>query len=97
MNAAGKAKRRKTVSSGKRASKQTASLCMAAPHDPKAWMPAPKLRRLLNISAVTLWRWRHNETLKFPRAKEINGRLYFRWGAVCEWYQRQPNAQAEAA
>jgi hypothetical protein len=52
---------------------------------------------MLGISAVTLWRWRHNEALKFPRAKEINGRLYFRWGAVCEWYQRQPNAQAEAA
>ena len=72
-------------------------MALASPLDPKAWIPAPKVRARLNISAVTLWRWRHNEALKFPRPKEINGRLYFRWGAVCEWYQRQPDAQAEAA
>ena len=40
-------------------------------------VPGPKLRRMLGVSAVTLWRWRQNED--FPRATTINGRNYFPW------------------
>jgi hypothetical protein len=41
------------------------------PTDPKSFVPAPKLRRMLGISAPTLWRWRHDDALKFPKAKEM--------------------------
>src|SRR5262245_16356736 len=55
-------------------------------------IPAPKLRAKLGISAVTLWRWRHDKKGGFPAPKVIKGRLYFPLGAVTAWLARQPNA-----
>jgi predicted DNA-binding transcriptional regulator AlpA len=49
----------------------------------------PKLRAKLGISAVTLWRWRHDEACDFPAPKVINGRLYFPLAAVSDWLARQ--------
>jgi hypothetical protein len=46
---------------------------------------APKLRRMIGVSAVTLWRWRHDEDAGFPPATTINGRNYFPWPAVAAW------------
>jgi biotin operon repressor len=63
-----------------------------APADPKAFVSGPKLRKLLDVSPVTLWRWRHDKTSGFPAAKVIKGRLYFPWGAVSDWIARQPEA-----
>jgi predicted DNA-binding transcriptional regulator AlpA len=56
-------------------------------------IPGPKLRARLGISAVTLWRWRHDEASGFPAPKLINGRLYFPAGAVSAWLAKQPEAQ----
>jgi predicted DNA-binding transcriptional regulator AlpA len=67
------------------------------PADPKSFVSGPKLRAMFGISAPTLWRWRHDRKLGFPKAKEINGRLYFQWGAVCTWFAKQPNARQIAA
>jgi predicted DNA-binding transcriptional regulator AlpA len=52
----------------------------------------PSLRRMLDISVVTLWRWRHDKNADFPTAKLINGRLYFRWIEVKAWLARQRQA-----
>lgn len=49
------------------------------------FVPAPKLRRMLGVSAVTLWRWRQDEAAGFPRATTINGRNYFPWAGVRAW------------
>ena len=56
------------------------------------YISGPKLRAKLSISAVTLWRWRHNDSSGFPAAKSINGRLYFPWADVQAWLDRQPVA-----
>jgi len=56
------------------------------------FIPAPKLRAKLGISAVTLWRWRHDKENGFPVPKVINGRLYFPLGAVVAWLARQGDA-----
>lgn len=63
--------------------------CLQLEH---AWVTGPTLRKTLNISAVTLWRWRHNKRSGFPAAKSINGRLYFAWADVQAWLDRQPVA-----
>jgi predicted DNA-binding transcriptional regulator AlpA len=55
-------------------------------------IPAPKLRAKLGISAVTLWRWRHDKKGGFPAPKVINGRLYFPVTAVSAWLARQADA-----
>jgi predicted DNA-binding transcriptional regulator AlpA len=52
-------------------------------------IPGPKLRAKLGISAVTLWRWRHDEDGDFPAPKVIKGRLYFPLDAVTAWIAKQ--------
>ena len=60
--------------------------------DATEFIPGPKLRAKLGISAVTLWRWRHDKQSGFPAPKLINRRLYFPVGAVTAWLARQPDA-----
>jgi predicted DNA-binding transcriptional regulator AlpA len=57
------------------------------------FIPGPKLRAQLGISAVTLWRWRHDQTSAFPSPKMINGRLYFPADAVMAWLAKQPEVR----
>jgi predicted DNA-binding transcriptional regulator AlpA len=54
------------------------------------WVTGPTLRRMLDISAVTLWRWRQKNG--FPTAKSINGRLYFPCHEIETWLESQPDA-----
>jgi Helix-turn-helix domain len=58
-------------------------------HDANTLVSGPKLRRILDVSPVTLWRWRHDETMGFPAAKCIKGRLYFPLHEVAAWLERQ--------
>jgi hypothetical protein len=62
------------------------------PHLERCWVTGPTLRKILNISSVTLWRWRHRQDNGFPSAKGINGRLYFYWPDVQAWLDKQPVA-----
>ena len=55
-------------------------------------VPGSKLRRMLGVSAVTLWRWRQDQELAFPPAKLINGRNYFPWADVQDWLARRQRA-----
>jgi predicted DNA-binding transcriptional regulator AlpA len=56
------------------------------------FIPAPKLRAKLGISAVTLWRWRHDKKCSFPSPTVINGRLYFPVTAVSAWIAKHGDA-----
>jgi len=69
--------------------REKTDLPQAPKPDAFEFIPAPKLRAKLGISAVTLWRWRHDKENGFPAPKVINGRLYFPLGAVVAWLARQ--------
>ena len=60
--------------------------------DSNTLLPGPKLRQILGVSPVTLWRWRHDESMRFPKAKSIQGRLYFPWSAIAAWLASRPEA-----
>jgi hypothetical protein len=70
----------------------TSKRSKTAAHETFRWVTGPTLRGTLNISAVTLWRWRHRGDSGFPFAKNINGRLYFYWPDVQAWLDKQPVA-----
>jgi predicted DNA-binding transcriptional regulator AlpA len=71
---------------------EKASPLLAPKPDKYDFIPGPKLRAKLGISAVTLWRWRHDKSSGFPAPKVINGRLYFPLGEVTAWLAKQPEA-----
>jgi predicted DNA-binding transcriptional regulator AlpA len=50
---------------------------------------AARLSERLGISTVTLWRWRHDEHLGFPKGRRINQRIYFPLDEVAAWLERQ--------
>jgi predicted DNA-binding transcriptional regulator AlpA len=56
----------------------------------RRWVTGPALRKMLGISAMTLWRWRRAGG--FPSAKLINGRLYFASDEIEAWIAGQPDA-----
>jgi hypothetical protein len=62
------------------------------PNLERCWVTGPTLRKILNISSVTLWRWRHRQHSEFRSAKSINSRLYFYWPDVQAWLDKQTDA-----
>jgi predicted DNA-binding transcriptional regulator AlpA len=50
-----------------------------------AFIPGPRVRQQLGISAVTLWRWRQDNQINFPPGKRIKGRLYFSQADISNW------------
>jgi predicted DNA-binding transcriptional regulator AlpA len=58
----------------KRRGKRAVSLGKTVESDANDLIPGPKLRAKLGISAVTLWRWRHDEESGFPKPKVIKQR-----------------------
>jgi predicted DNA-binding transcriptional regulator AlpA len=58
----------------------------------RRWVSGPALRKMLGISAMTLWRWRRAGG--FPTPKVINGRLYFASDQIELWIAAQPDARA---
>jgi hypothetical protein len=59
----------------------------ASGYDDDARISQPEVARLLgNISPMTLWRWRDNAALNFPKpVLEVNGRRYFRRADILAW------------
>jgi predicted DNA-binding transcriptional regulator AlpA len=78
--------------SSKHAMARRATRSAASEPDDNDFIPGPQLRAKLGISAVTLWRWRHDDASNFPTPKVIKGRLYFPLGAVSAWLEKQPEA-----
>jgi predicted DNA-binding transcriptional regulator AlpA len=46
----------------------------------------PEAAKLLgDVSIMTIWRWRNNPAMNFPKSIEINGRHYFVRSEVLNW------------
>ena len=58
---------------------------MSAPND---LIPDPEVLDEFHISAMTLWRWDHDEELKFPPPIRIRNRKYRQRSALDEFKQR---------
>jgi hypothetical protein len=88
-----KSKHRKAVAGKRdRQSKRAVALAERLPGKHE-WIAQPKARRLFgDPSAVTWWRWRQKP--EFPKPRVINGRLYFLWGALSDWWASQPDHAA---
>jgi hypothetical protein len=69
--------------------KSKANSIAASPFADATLVSGPKLRQILDVSAVTLWRWRHDQQMGFPSATFINGRMYFPWARIAAWLESQ--------
>ena len=59
--------------------------------DPNARINAVRTRNICgDISDPTLWRWVHDPKLNFPKPEFVNGRRYWRLGAVLRWWESRP-------
>ena len=47
------------------------------------WVTARTLRQYVDVSYVTLWRWRSHPN--FPPYRTVNGRNFYDWPAVERW------------
>jgi hypothetical protein len=60
-------------------------------------LPAARKRFLGEVSAVTVWRWRHDPQSGFPAVTTIEGRHYVRKGELLAWLAERTKAAAAAA
>jgi predicted DNA-binding transcriptional regulator AlpA len=81
-------KRNPTGAKDNVATKKVRTISAAAAEEPEL-IYAARLQRRLGISDVTLWRWRHDDRLGFPKGRLINRRVYFPWHEVAAWLERQ--------
>ncbi len=52
-------------------------------------------RLLGDVSPMTLWRWRHDPTMNFPKpAIEINGRNYYALADILNWKPPKKTGQS---
>lgn len=54
-------------------------------HQPRRLARNSELARYLNTSAMSIWRWQHDEKLKFPQPFVINNISYTDLEEVDEW------------
>jgi len=48
-------------------------------------LPGCKVRERYSVSDMTIWRWRRNDELNFPKPVSINERLYWRLRELEAW------------
>lgn len=59
---------------------------MSETNDGGGRVSQPEAARLLgNVSTMTMWRWRNDPLMNFPKSVEINGRHYFSRHEILAW------------
>ena len=63
--------------------------------DDQTRVTQPDAAKLLgNVSQMTLWRWRNDPAMNFPKSIEINGRHYYIRSEILNW---RPSAKRDQA
>jgi len=57
------------------------------------YLTAPQVMQRFGISEMTLWRWSHDETLRFPQPMRIRNRKFFPVADIEEWERQQMEAR----
>jgi hypothetical protein len=66
-------------------------------NQPKHYLAATRLRDRYGISAMTEWRWLHDEALGLPKPVLIQGRKYYDLGEIELWERRRAALSGKAA
>jgi predicted DNA-binding transcriptional regulator AlpA len=61
-----------------------------------AMLTARAVQKRYGISAMTVWRWEHDERLGFPAPTIIRGRRYWRGSELEAWERSQPTRRFTA-
>jgi predicted DNA-binding transcriptional regulator AlpA len=49
-----------------------------------------------DVQPMTIWRWRRDESLNFPKAINIRGRLYWRQAEIIDWLMSRGQEVSDA-
>lgn len=61
---------------------------------PRQFLTRPQVKRLYQISEMTLWRWENSETLNFPKPIVVNRRKFFREEDLLNWERERAKVTA---
>lgn len=64
--------------------------------DDGGFVTGPQLCRRYGVSEQSIWRWRHDPALDFPKPMTINRRNYWRLADLIEWERRRARRDAAA-
>jgi hypothetical protein len=75
--------------------KQKQLLEQALRDDDGGYITGPMLCRRYGVSEQSIWRWRRDPALGFPKvALHINGRNYWKLGDLIKWERRRARRDA---
>jgi len=69
---------------------------MSTPQDSREFLTQPQVQQRYKKSHVSIWRWRHDPDLGFPKPIRINRNLYWRLADLEHWEAKLAAASAEA-
>ena len=65
--------------------------------DEKRLIPDVKVQKRYGVSAMTIWRWDHDPSLEFPKARYIRGRKYRDEAELDAFDEKLPTTKTDAA
>jgi len=51
----------------------------------ESYLPAAQVKQRYSVSDMSIWRWLHNDQLRFPKPLSINNRRFRRLSELRAW------------